>query len=92
MRKKSTHIAQLDRLQAMARLVLLLEDLLKALDIILLELTEALTQQTKEALVRALLGTRIQDHLTQLNALVLFDIHFKELVGTFLIVERRLDC
>ena len=90
--EKAADIAQFDRFQAMAGLVLLLEDFLEALDVLSLELAEALAEQAKEPLVSSLLGASVQDHVAQLDALVLFDVHSEKLVGTLLEVERRLDC
>ena len=91
MRQEARHVAQLDRLEAVARLVLLLEDLLVGLDELLLELAEALRQQAEEALVRALLCARVQYHLTELALLILLDVHLEQLVSALLEVQRRLD-
>jgi len=69
-REELAHVAQLVRLQAVNRLVLFTEDRLKGCDVLPVDHTEALSEQTEELLVRALLTATIEHHVAQLHLAV----------------------
>ena len=81
-------IPQFVRFQSMTSFVLLLENLLKRPNVLVLYLAKTLRQLAEEFLVRALLGATIEDHVAEFLLLTRLDLHLQQLVRALLKIQR----